>query len=295
LTDGLLVRELRNADRQPAAHTLALRLLGPNDAFLTSEQLRTFLRAEHALLRLAAIRSLALQSKSERFELLAEVAQDGAQSDEVRLEAIMGLAPAAEQFRPLLDQFADGGNQLLRKEASRVLRLTNLRPATVEAKPPVGDIAAWARLTQAPGDVAAGRRLFFSGVGSRCAVCHQHGGQGGTIGPDLTGIGRRISRERLLTSILRPSEEIAPRYQTWVLVINNGKTLSGQRLPEAGDNGTEEYVDSAGVQHQFASDAIDSRTPANTSIMPDGLEKLISVDDLRDLVTFLSAASADAL
>ena len=79
-----------------------------------------------------------------------------------------------------------------------------------------------------------------------------------------------------------------------MLVTNDGKTLSGQRLPEAGDNGTEEYVDLAGVQHQFASEAIESRTPANTSIMPDGLEKLISVDDLRDLLTFLSAGPADA-
>jgi putative heme-binding domain-containing protein len=77
-----------------------------------------------------------------------------------------------------------------------------------------------------------------------------------------------------------------------VLVTDDGKTLTGQRLPEAGDNGTEEYVDASGAQHQFTSQTIESRTPSNTSIMPDGLEKLISIEDLRDLISFLSSPAA---
>jgi putative membrane-bound dehydrogenase-like protein len=290
LTDGLLVRELRNSERTQVIHALALRLVGPNDAFLTSDQLRRYLRSDHGPLRLAAVRKLAQQTRPERFELLAEVARDAGFNDEMRAEAVMGLAAAAEQFRPLLEEFAAGQNKTLSREATRVLRLANLRPAAAETKPPVTDLDAWHQLTDQPGDAAAGRRLFFSFVGSRCAVCHQHGGQGGTIGPDLTGIGGRVSRERLLTSILRPSEEIAPRYQTWILVTEDGKTLVGQRLPEAGDNGTEEYADPAGVQFQLASAAIESRTPSSTSIMPEGLEKLISIDDLRDLLTFLSSS-----
>jgi len=291
LADGLLVRELRNTERKPELHALALRLVGPNDPFLTDYQLRKYLRGEHAPLRFGAVRALAQQTRPERFELLTEVAQDTAFSDEIRAEAVMGLAGAADRFRAQLEQLAAGDNQTIRREASRVLRLSNLRPAPTEVKPPITDLAAWRALTEQPGDAAAGRRIFFSSVGSRCAVCHQHGGQGGTVGPDLTGIGGRISHERLLTSILRPSEEIAPRYQTWVLVTGDGKTLTGQRLPEAGDNGTEEYVDGAGVQFQFASEAIESRTPTSTSIMPDGLEKLISIEDLRDLLTFLTTSS----
>jgi putative heme-binding domain-containing protein len=203
----------------------------------------------------------------------------------------MGLAAAAERFKPQLEQLANGQDATLRREALRVLRLARVSQAVEEAKPPVSDLAAWRALLEKPGDAAAGRRLFFSSVGSRCAVCHQHSGQGGTVGPELSGIGARVSRDRLLTSILRPSEEIAPQFQTWVLVTDDGKTLTGQRLAEAGDNGSEEYVDSAGQQFQLASSAIELRTPASTSIMPDGLEKLVSIDDLRDLLAFLNSTA----
>ena len=77
-------------------------------------------------------------------------------------------------------------------------------------------------------------------------MCHQHDGRGGRIGPDLTHVGRSTSRERIIDSILAPSQEVAPNYQPWMLVTKDGKTLVGLRLAEGGDDGTEEYADSAG-------------------------------------------------
>jgi putative membrane-bound dehydrogenase-like protein len=293
-SDGLLVRELRNASRGPEVHALALSLVSPNNPFLTIEQLQRYLQSEHAPLQLAAVRALALQSRPERFDLLAEIARNSVYGDRLRAEAVMGLAAAAERFHPLLDELANGNNEMLRREADRVLKLAGHTTVSNEAKPAANDLAAWLALVEQPGDAAAGRRLFFSAVGSRCAICHQHGGQGGTIGPDLTHIGGRVSRERLLASILQPSQEIAPRYQPWVLVTRDGKTYSGLRLSESGDDGSEEYVDSAGREFQLASEAIESRAPSATSIMPDSLEKLLSIDEFRDLITFLTTAASAA-
>jgi putative heme-binding domain-containing protein len=87
---------------------------------------------------------------------------------------------------------------------------------------------------------------------------------------------------------LRPSEEVAPRYQSWELRTTGGRSYFGQRLPEAGDNGSEEYTDATGARFQLASEDIETRRPSSLSIMPDGLEKLISLEDLRDLLTFLT-------
>jgi putative membrane-bound dehydrogenase-like protein len=285
--DELLVRELQNQDRSPSAHALALGSLSPDNEFLSSERLQGYLESDFVPLRLEAVRMLAQQQNSKGLEILAGIAADPEQSDELRAEAIMGLAPAAEQHQELLDRLAGDDEATIQREAQRVLRLSKLRPVPVEAKPPASELAAWGELLDRPGDAAAGRRLFFSSVGARCAVCHQHGGRGGRIGPELTHLGRNSSRERIIASLLQPSQEVAPHYQPWLLTTSDGRALVGVRRAEGGDDGAEQFFDSAGEQFQLASAEIASRAAATTSIMPDGLEQLVSIEDLRDLVTFL--------
>jgi putative heme-binding domain-containing protein len=173
------------------------------------------------------------------------------------------------------------------REAARILRLSGISPTLHEEKPAAGDLASWTKLLADPGDAAAGRRLFFSAVGPQCSVCHRHSGRGGSIGPDLTTIGTATSREKIISSILDPSRDVAPHYETWVLVTDDGKTHVGQRLPKAGDDGQEPYADPSGKRFELPSESIVHREASKTSLMPAGLEKSISIDGLRDLVTFL--------
>jgi putative heme-binding domain-containing protein len=237
------------------------------------------------------VRTLSLQPNHERFDLLATIADDDAHHDDVRVEAIMGLAAAAGRYQDLLEVLAGGDNDALKGEAERVLRLAGLATPAVDADPPADDLAAWNNLLTSPGDAAAGRRIFFASIGGRCAVCHQHSGRGGRIGPDLTHIGRTVSRASIIASILQPNQEIAPHYQPWVIVTDDGKTHTGLRMPEGGDDGTEEYVDSAGDHFRLPSNTIETRAAATVSIMPNRLESTLSIGDLRDLVSFLCTAS----
>jgi putative heme-binding domain-containing protein len=287
IADELLVRELKNESRPFESHALALRLLSPDNKFLSLERLRGYLESDHQLLRLEAVRSLALQSNDERFELLAEIAAGDSCDEHLRAEAIMGLAAVANGYRPLLERLATGDLPTLAGEARRVLRLAGLSPAPAEEKPAAHDLAAWQKLLEVPGDAAAGRRLFFSLAGPRCGVCHQHSGRGGRIGPELTHIAETNSRERLITSFLQPDQEIAPHYQPWLLVTDDGKTHTGLRMPEGGDDGTEEYIDSAGNRFRLESKSIEVRAATDASIMPSGLESGLTIADLRDLMTFL--------
>ncbi len=96
----------------------------------------------------------------------------------------------------------------------------------------------------------------------------------------------------MITSILQPSQEIAPDYQAWLLVTAEGKTYTGLRLPKPGDDGKEDYVDAAGKVFTLPSSSIEERRASSTSIMPENLQAILSVDDLRDLVTFLAAENA---
>jgi putative heme-binding domain-containing protein len=287
IADELLVRELRNTRRSADVHTLALGLVSPGAKYLTMDRLKKYMESDHRPLRLEAVRKLAQRHSSDRFDMLASIAADEAQDEEIRAEAIMGLSAAADKFETLLERLATGSNRALSREAERALRLVGQRPAPSEVKPAAADLSAWVELLNEPGDAQAGRRFFFSQAGARCGVCHQHGGRGGRIGPDLTNIGRSNTREKIIESILQPDQEVAPHYQPWLLVTDDGKTHTGLRMHEGGDDGSEEYVNSAGERFLLESKTIEVREATATSIMPSGLETTVSIADLRDLVTFL--------
>ena len=101
--------------------------------------------------------------------------------------------------------------------------------------------------------------------------CHQHGGRGGRVGPDLTHLGQQQARERIIASILQPSREIAPHYQAWTLLTTDGLSHVGLRLPKGGDDGVEPYADPQGREFTLPSEEIELRSPSDMSIMPDGL------------------------
>jgi hypothetical protein len=236
--------------------------------------------------------------------LLAQVVRDQSQPVEVRAEAIVGISAARDKYRDVIRiEFTKLNEPVLRREATRAVRLyrasdrrergeaANTDNTAGEAKPRADDIKAWQELLKEPGDAASGRRLFFSPVGPQCSNCHKYAGRGGNIGPDLTNLANSTTRERIITSILQPSQEIAPDYQPWILVTTDGKTLTGLRQPKPGDDGTEDYVDSAGALFTLASKDIEERHAATTSIMPDNLQSALSTDDLRDLVTFLTTTA----
>jgi hypothetical protein len=288
----LLVRELQNEKRSPETHALALSLLNANNELLSLDRLRDYLKSAHVPLRIEAMRSLSQQASPERFSLLAEVADNTSQPDEVRVEAVVGLAAAAADHRELLEHLADGDRPTLRDEARRSLRLAGLRPGPSETKPPATDVAAWQKLLAKGGNPAAGRRMFYNPVGARCYMCHSYAGRGGIVGPELTNIGGSTPRDKIVASIIQPSLEIAPDYQPWSLVTDEGKVYTGLRLPQPGDDGKERYVDSAAKTFVLSSESIAERHLATTSIMPENLQALLSIQDLRDLVSFLATKHA---
>jgi putative heme-binding domain-containing protein len=283
------VRELGNEKRSPEAHTLALAHLKPDNKYLTLDRLSELLRSKHDGLRLEAIRTLAQQSNDKRFELLMNVAEDDSQSEAVRAEAIVGLAGDASKNRTLLETLAASDRPKLVREAKRALRLAGFDAAPPEAKPPADGLDAWTKLVAKGGDAGAGRRLFFSPIGPKCSVCHTYAGRGGNIGPELTHIGGSTSRERIIASILEPSREIAPDYQPWVLVTTDGKSYTGLLGIRGGVSEKEEYIDDAGKTFTLHASDIESRQASTKSIMPDNLQATLTVDDLRDLVTFLAS------
>jgi quinoprotein glucose dehydrogenase len=136
------------------------------------------------------------------------------------------------------------------------------------------------------GDLNSGRKIFIERAGVECTRCHALNGKGGVVGPELAGIGKKQSREYLLESILYPSKKIAPGFENITLVMKDGTTHAGIVKNE---NDKELVLNSPedGLLH-VSKDLIESRQPG-ASAMPEGMAKLLSKQDLRDLVEFLAS------
>ena len=135
-------------------------------------------------------------------------------------------------------------------------------------------------LAKEKGDPARGKDVFTA----TCAVCHLFNGQGGKVGPDLTGIGSR-DRADILLEILDPNRSVEANYRMWNVTTKDGETFSG-RL-DAETQTSVEILDTTGQKHAIQRKNIASMEGSQLSIMPSGLEAL-PPDDLKGLLEFLT-------
>ncbi|MDA1016882.1 MAG: HEAT repeat domain-containing protein [Planctomycetota bacterium] len=135
------------------------------------------------------------------------------------------------------------------------------------------------------GDAKRGEDVFFSKM-SKCATCHKVGSRGERIGPDLSTIGANRSPHALLESIVLPSASLVREYKPFTIVTTAGKSYSGLIARETADT---VYVQPAtGQPVAIPRDEIDELTPSTVSIMPNGLEKSLTKQQLADVIAWLS-------
>lgn len=146
--------------------------------------------------------------------------------------------------------------------------------------------AGLAKLCLEGGDKAAGERIFFDRADVSCLRCHQVKNQGGIVGPNLGSIASIRSRSHLLESILNPNAEIAPGFENALLTLANGRTHAGVVRSET-DN--EIVLDSPEDGLLTLSKTEVTRRQRTLSAMPEGLGKMLTPFELRDLVEFLSS------
>jgi len=137
------------------------------------------------------------------------------------------------------------------------------------------------------GDEAAGREIFM-GKGN-CRQCHAIGGQGGSLGPDLTNIGGSRPLNQIREAVLDPDKRLAEGYQPAVLHLKSGKTLTGVLRDYT--NYSMSLVDNGGNLYLLRMAEVSDRQLSMKSPMPSYKEKLTTAEQ-RDLIKFLSRLSA---
>ncbi|HEX8911996.1 MAG TPA: HEAT repeat domain-containing protein, partial [Humisphaera sp.] len=134
------------------------------------------------------------------------------------------------------------------------------------------------------GDAARGKALYQQKL-TACAACHAISGQGGDLGPDLTGIGRGMTPELIVEAVLWPKRQVKEGYLSVSVVTKAGDDFTG--YAESEDAAELRLKDVAtGKVQRIPKPQIAKRTNAGT-IMPDGLTATLKREELLDLLAFL--------
>ena len=254
ITGGLDAKKLEDAERTAIALRYAAD--GRSNALL-----RPFLNNKKApsQVRREAVRALAKTRPGA--QLLAKLAT------EKKIDATLLAATAAALHTA---QARD-----IREQAAKLFPL----PPTKGNKP----LPPISELVKRKGDIARGKK-FFETTGT-CAKCHIVNKQGKEVGPNLTEIGSKLSRQAFFESIIYPSAGIAHNYETYVVRLENGDQITGILTSDTAASIT--IKDKEALARTIPKDQIDDMKKQTVSLMPADLQKIMTEQDLVDVVDYL--------
>jgi putative heme-binding domain-containing protein len=137
------------------------------------------------------------------------------------------------------------------------------------------------------GDAARGHVLFRQ----KCAACHRLEGVGHAVGPDLAALSNK-SPEALWTAILDPNRAVEDKFVEYAAITADGRVLTGLLAAETGTSIT--LRGQEGKEQTILRSELDALRGTGKSLMPEGLEKELSEQDLADLIAYLSGQAPPA-
>ena len=177
------------------------------------------------------------------------------------------------------------------KDESLVKRHTKL----VEQQAASGDLATLYAAALAGGDAARGEQLFLSNESLSCRRCHSLTPGEQLVGPSLSDVGAKRTREEIIESVIKPNAKIVEGFQTTSMLLDTGMVVTGILRREDDRNAV--LLNADGKEVEVALEMVEDRVQG-LSAMPEDLMKFMSQRDLRDVVEFLSlrrdASASDA-
>jgi cytochrome c oxidase cbb3-type subunit 3 len=141
-----------------------------------------------------------------------------------------------------------------------------------------------------PGDPKRGKALFFGKA--ECSSCHTISGEGGFLGPDLSGYAATAEPTAIREQIVKTQRTPAPSYRPAVLTTANGERLEGLIRNE--DNFSVQFQTKDGSFHFFQKSDLRNFERRDSSLMPTDYRDRLSSSELDDLVSFLVSLTPDA-
>ena len=276
-----------DANANPADRAAAIPLL----AYAADrDQLVTLLADRSQTVQLAALRAL---DGADAPNIASEIVACWTKfSPRLQNEAIATLLKRPERARLLIEAIRDKSippsalnstqvallhnhrDPAVKKLAKEVLTAAASRDAVVEQFRPA---------TSLTGDAARGKLTYEK----LCISCHRADGEGNALGPDFVTV-RNGGREKLLLSILDPNREVQPNFIGYLIETKDGNSLLGVLASDTPAAIT--IREAYGKQTVIPRANIKRMTSQGKSIMPEGLETGLKVQDVADLITFIEQA-----
>lgn len=172
-----------------------------------------------------------------------------------------------------------------RSDASLSDVLSKAAGIAADAPPPTPEeVTQIAADVVAKGDAARGERIFRR-KDLNCMKCHSVSRAGGQVGPELSAVGGSSPVDYVVNSILNPNLAVKEQYVTRIFALNNGKVLTGVVIDR--DDVRINMRDANGAVVTIPTADIDEELEGK-SLMPQGLTKFLTRDELLDLARFIS-------
>lgn len=249
------------ADPDPAKGAKVISVLGLLADAKTNDLVVPLVPSDQPLaIRAAAVAALGRNAPGQKW-LLATVEQ--------------GKLPMDLQFAAA-NALLSSADESIKTAASKHLSL----PAAAGGAP----LPPIAELVKRSGNASRGKELFAT-IGT-CAKCHKVRGEGKEVGPDLSEIGGKLSKEAMYLSILDPSAGVSFNYETWSVRTADGTVHSGVLVSQTDD--AIELKTAEAIVHKLPRDEIEQLKKQPISLMPADIQKLLKAQDLVDIVEYLT-------
>ena len=136
------------------------------------------------------------------------------------------------------------------------------------------------------GDVARGMQLFNEEQKLVCSKCHSVDGSASKAGPDLFAAGDAFGRRDLVDAVLLPSATISPGYGTTLVETKKGAVSMGV-LKQTTSAGVQ-LMGADGKLVSIATADIKEQSGSSVSLMPEGLQAVLSLQEFTDLIEYLT-------
>lgn len=258
----VISRVLNNPEEPASVRDSAAQSLGQSG---TKEAIAALLSAiEKAPARLQGVIAIALAGKPEGADALLKAIASGKASARMLQERAL-IAKLNESKLPRVGEQIATLTKGLPSADQKMLDLINRKRA---------------EFVKAPGNAKLGQAAFKT----NCANCHQLGGEGAKIGPQLDGVGIR-GLERLLEDMLDPSRNVDQALRSTTIRMNDGRSLTGLVLREEGNIVV--MADALGKEVRLAKNEIDERRSSALSPMPGNFAETIKEEEFRHLLAYL--------
>jgi putative heme-binding domain-containing protein len=145
-------------------------------------------------------------------------------------------------------------------------------------------------LADMKGGSAQNGKLVFQ---RNCTACHRAQGEGERYGPEMDSdpdgkgpVGKRLSRFKLVESIIDPNADVEPKYATTRILTVDDKTISGLLVSETKD---EVVIFDGKDRRRVKVEDIAERKTLKQSSMPEGLAATLSPTEFLDVIEFLAS------